>query len=162
MLTDAGLARLRAASRTHLRGIADHFLDVARRSELAKMGGRCARSPSGPEPRARRVLRPESDGRAIADARGARPPRTRHERLRLSGLGATVLSGRAQGDGLLAHYAERLRAVELNNTFYQQPSAAKVATWLAATPADVPVLGQGPARRVVPGDGGDPGASSRG
>jgi uncharacterized protein YecE (DUF72 family) len=35
---------------------------------------------------------------------------------------------------LLARYAERLTGVELNNTFYQQPSAAKVAAWLAATP----------------------------
>jgi len=39
-----------------------------------------------------------------------------------------------KGDGLLAHYGSRLPAVELNNTFYQQPSATKVATWLAATP----------------------------
>ncbi len=35
---------------------------------------------------------------------------------------------------LLARYAEHLSGVELNNTFYQQPSAAKVAAWLAATP----------------------------
>lgn len=35
---------------------------------------------------------------------------------------------------LLSHYASRLDTVELNNTFYQQPSPAKVATWLAATP----------------------------
>jgi uncharacterized protein YecE (DUF72 family) len=39
-----------------------------------------------------------------------------------------------KGDRLLPHYAERLPAVELNNTFYQQPTAAKVAAWLAATP----------------------------
>ena len=39
-----------------------------------------------------------------------------------------------RGDGLLRHYASTLGAVELNNTFYQQPSAAKVAAWLAATP----------------------------
>jgi uncharacterized protein YecE (DUF72 family) len=37
-------------------------------------------------------------------------------------------------DGLLRHYASRFPAVELNNTYYQQPSAAKVAGWLAATP----------------------------
>jgi uncharacterized protein YecE (DUF72 family) len=37
--------------------------------------------------------------------------------------------------GLLPHYATRLPAVELNNTFYQQPSPAKVASWLDATPA---------------------------
>jgi uncharacterized protein YecE (DUF72 family) len=36
---------------------------------------------------------------------------------------------------LLGHYAGRLDAVELNNTYYQQPSPAKVAAWLAATPA---------------------------
>lgn len=37
--------------------------------------------------------------------------------------------------GLLTSYAERLSSVELNNTFYQQPSAGKVEAWLAATPA---------------------------
>jgi uncharacterized protein YecE (DUF72 family) len=36
----------------------------------------------------------------------------------------------------LEFYAARLTAVELNNTFYRQPSPAAVATWLAATPAD--------------------------
>ena len=33
-------------------------------------------------------------------------------------------------------YAERLDAVELNNTFYRRPSEASVAAWVAATPAD--------------------------
>jgi uncharacterized protein YecE (DUF72 family) len=37
---------------------------------------------------------------------------------------------------LLEHYAGRLPAVELNNTYYASPSASKVATWLAATPDD--------------------------
>jgi uncharacterized protein YecE (DUF72 family) len=37
---------------------------------------------------------------------------------------------------LLAHYAGRLRSVELNNTFYRQPRPEQVATWLAATPDD--------------------------
>ena len=41
-----------------------------------------------------------------------------------------------RGDGLLRHYATRLAACELNNTFYQQPTPAKVAAWLAATPPD--------------------------
>jgi uncharacterized protein YecE (DUF72 family) len=36
----------------------------------------------------------------------------------------------------LAHYAERLSSVELNNTYYASPSAAKVTTWVAATPAE--------------------------
>jgi uncharacterized protein YecE (DUF72 family) len=35
---------------------------------------------------------------------------------------------------LLSHYSSRLPAVELNNTFYQQPKPDKVAAWLAATP----------------------------
>ena len=37
---------------------------------------------------------------------------------------------------LLSQYAAHLPAVELNNTFYQQPKPDKVATWLAATPSD--------------------------
>jgi uncharacterized protein YecE (DUF72 family) len=35
---------------------------------------------------------------------------------------------------LLRAYAERLNAVELNNTFYQFPTEAKISAWLAATP----------------------------
>lgn len=35
---------------------------------------------------------------------------------------------------MLSAYAERLPAVELNNTFYQMPTSARVAGWLAATP----------------------------
>jgi len=41
-----------------------------------------------------------------------------------------------RGDALLRSYAERLPAVELNNTFYQHPTAAKIEAWLAATPPD--------------------------
>jgi uncharacterized protein YecE (DUF72 family) len=37
---------------------------------------------------------------------------------------------------MLRHYAERLPAVELNNTFYRQPRAEAIAGWLADTPAD--------------------------
>ena len=44
-------------------------------------------------------------------------------------------AGTRSGD-LLREYAERLNAVELNNTFYQQPKAERIASWLAATPAD--------------------------
>ena len=36
----------------------------------------------------------------------------------------------------LEFYASQLTAVELNNTFYRQPSPAAVAAWLAATPDD--------------------------
>ena len=35
VLTDRGLARLRTASQTHLRGISEHFLDVAEPADLA-------------------------------------------------------------------------------------------------------------------------------
>ncbi|HYI23128.1 MAG TPA: DUF72 domain-containing protein [Candidatus Limnocylindrales bacterium] len=41
-----------------------------------------------------------------------------------------------RADGLLRAYAARLPAVELNNTFYQQPKPDKIAAWLAATPPD--------------------------
>jgi len=36
---------------------------------------------------------------------------------------------------MLPHYASRLPAVELNNTFYARPKPATVAGWVAATPA---------------------------
>ena len=35
---------------------------------------------------------------------------------------------------LLPHYASRLSACELNNTFYARPTAEKIAGWCAATP----------------------------
>ena len=37
---------------------------------------------------------------------------------------------------LLAHYAGQLSACELNNTFYQHPTEAKIRSWLAATHSD--------------------------
>jgi uncharacterized protein YecE (DUF72 family) len=39
-----------------------------------------------------------------------------------------------RGPDLLPYYASRLPAVELNNTFYARPTAAKVAGWVSATP----------------------------
>jgi uncharacterized protein YecE (DUF72 family) len=41
-----------------------------------------------------------------------------------------------RGGGLLRFYGERLSTVELNNTFYRQPSPTAVDAWLAATPPD--------------------------
>ncbi len=41
-----------------------------------------------------------------------------------------------RAEELLREYSARLPAVELNNTFYQQPRPEKVAAWLAATPAE--------------------------
>lgn len=48
-------------------------------------------------------------------------------------IGGFYPSGTRSGD-LLRAYAARLDAVELNNTFYQFPTEAKVAAWRAATP----------------------------
>ena len=44
-------------------------------------------------------------------------------------------AGTRQQD-LLAAYADRFESVEINNTFYNLPSAETVATWRAQTPAD--------------------------
>ena len=41
-----------------------------------------------------------------------------------------------RASGFLSHYAGRLGAVELNNTYYGSPSASKVAGWVAATPPE--------------------------
>lgn len=41
-----------------------------------------------------------------------------------------------RGEALLRHYGSRLATVELNNTFYRQPSPNAVDGWLAATPPD--------------------------
>src|SRR5688500_11194429 len=47
-LTDAGLARLRSAAPTHLRGVSEHFLDRLSPDELAAMRGILARlDPEG-------------------------------------------------------------------------------------------------------------------
>ena len=42
----------------------------------------------------------------------------------------------SRGADLLRLYGERLATVELNNTFYRQPSPAAVDGWLAATPTE--------------------------
>ena len=39
-----------------------------------------------------------------------------------------------RGRDLLPHYATRLPAVELNNTFYARPTAERIAAWMGATP----------------------------
>jgi uncharacterized protein YecE (DUF72 family) len=41
-----------------------------------------------------------------------------------------------KGDALLPYYARQLPAVELNNTFYQRPTASKIRAWVDATPPD--------------------------
>src|SRR3954452_25128831 len=41
-----------------------------------------------------------------------------------------------KSNALLPEYAQRLDAVELNNTFYQHPKPDRIAAWLAQTPDD--------------------------
>ncbi len=41
---------------------------------------------------------------------------------------------RARSRDLLPHYAGRLPALELNNTFYARPTTARIDAWCAATP----------------------------
>ena len=39
-----------------------------------------------------------------------------------------------RGEGFLRHYARRLDACELNNTFYARPKPERIAAWIAAVP----------------------------
>jgi uncharacterized protein YecE (DUF72 family) len=39
-----------------------------------------------------------------------------------------------RGDAMLRRYGERLDACELNNTYYQQPTEARIAAWRSAVP----------------------------
>ncbi|HUG47885.1 MAG TPA: DUF72 domain-containing protein [Candidatus Limnocylindria bacterium] len=48
----------------------------------------------------------------------------------------TFYPATARPSQLLSLYAARLPAVELNNTFYQQPKPERVAAWLEQTPTD--------------------------
>jgi uncharacterized protein YecE (DUF72 family) len=41
-----------------------------------------------------------------------------------------------RSDRLLAAYAERLEACELNNTFYQRPTRGRIERWVAETPPE--------------------------
>ena len=76
-----------------------------------------------------------SRGRAIADPGRPGRLRTGTSGFAYPGWIPRFYPAGTRGDGLLRHYASRLDAVELNNTFYQQPSASKIAAWLDATPA---------------------------
>jgi uncharacterized protein YecE (DUF72 family) len=65
---------------------------------------------------------------------------------------------KTRGNGLLRHYATRLAACELNNTFYARPTAAKIAAWTTAVPDDFRfvVKGQrGSTFRALFGDAGE-------
>lgn len=48
--------------------------------------------------------------------------------------------------GFLEYYGGRFRTVELNNTFYRIPNAARVASWSAATPPDFRFVLKAPRR----------------
>jgi len=47
VLTDAGVAALRTASRTHLRGVAEHVVGRLTDDELAALGEACAKIVAG-------------------------------------------------------------------------------------------------------------------
>ncbi len=48
----------------------------------------------------------------------------------------TVYPAELPAKDWLCHYAEHLRTVEVNSTFYGLPGPESIATWLAATPPD--------------------------
>ena len=115
----------------------------------ADLPGRRAAPDDGRWRRVRAPVARHSDPGGLADrlagcfsallplAVARRPPVCRHERLRLSPAGHRVFyPPTLRSADLLAHYAARLTAVELNNTFYRQPRPAAIESWLAATPAD--------------------------
>jgi uncharacterized protein YecE (DUF72 family) len=60
---------------------------------------------------------------------------------------------------LLAHYATRLPAVELNNTFYARPTPEKIAAWVAATPSSFRFVVKAQRGAAVRSLFGDPSAS---
>lgn len=88
------------------------------------------RTPSAPRPMgppaADRTGAPERRGRLYVGTSGFAYP----------GWSPRFYPPGIKGDALLPFYARHFPACELNNTFYQQPSEAKVAAWLAATPED--------------------------
>ena len=141
VLTSAGLDRLRSASRTHLRGIADHFLDVVDPEDLPVVERAMARVADRAFPGGDgQPWRPPTSADATSQTTSSDPTR-RRGRL-ITGTSGFAYPGwiprfypaGTKAADLLATYAARLDGVELNNTFYQQPTAAKVAAWLAATP----------------------------
>jgi uncharacterized protein YecE (DUF72 family) len=90
--------------------------------------------PIGRNERATPAARPPPV--AIADARPPGRFRAGTSGFAYPGWIPRFYPSGTRSDGLLRSYATRLATVELNNTFYQQPSAAKVASWLDATPED--------------------------
>ena len=59
------------------------------------------------------------------------------QRMELPGLEGTVLSAPLPASRFLAHYASRLRSVEVNATFYRMPLGRTLALWRSRTPADI-------------------------
>jgi uncharacterized protein YecE (DUF72 family) len=108
------------------------------RTTCRPSSGRCRRSPNAPATtgptapptaRARATTLPDADrprGRLYAGTSGFAYPGW-IPRFYPSGLKAA---------GFLASYAERLGAVELNNTFYRLPAEEQFRRWAEATPED--------------------------
>jgi DNA-binding MarR family transcriptional regulator len=140
VLTDSGLARLRSASGTHLRGVQDHFLDVVEPDDLPGLERALSAvadraGPSGS--RGGTVCTGRDPGRG-ADAPLPEPPdgvvSTRDERIRVSGMGTAVLpvgSPWSRSPPPLRRPTGRVRA---EHHLLRQPTAERISAWLDATP----------------------------
>ena len=136
VLTDDGLTRLRAASRTHLRGITEHFLDPLERTDVVALEGamRAISVSAGPGHGAVLPGRPERDRSALTARHGGRLY-VGTSGFAYPGWIAPVLPhGSARRTDSCTTTPSGSSAVELNNTYYQPPKPDKVDAWLAATP----------------------------
>ena len=135
-LTARGLERLRAASQTHLDGVQRYFLGLIAGPGPRRHRARLQRDPrrAGPRGDRRLVVHDRERLTPRAGRPGGRAAR-RHERLRLPGLGAALLPAGPARDRTCSPTTRRgCPRVELNNTFYARPTAARIAAWVAATP----------------------------
>ena len=176
------------ASTTHLDGVRRYFLDSIDRRRPAGAGPRpvptsWTASTSRSRPRPRRTARPTTDarrvtaaGRVLAGTSGFSYP----------GWVPRFYPPGSRSRDLLSHYASRLPACELNNTFYarpdgredrragaprrrpssgssSRPSAARASARCTADPADVRAVADGAAAelRRAAGGGAVPGRRAR-
>ena len=139
---------------THLDGVRRYFLDVVDRRRPRRRSSRAwatcidglgdaSRRARAPGPRGRR-LTPGRVPRRVASSPAPAASPTRPGRR-----ASTRRAARSRD--LLPHYASRLAACELNNTFYARPRPEKIAGLVRRDAARVPVRRQGPAGRQRPG-----------
>ena len=133
-ITETGLDRLREARPVHLRGIDEHFVSRLTADDLAALSAVLAKIvPLDDRPGRQELLTPPSRpgeprplGTLYAGTSGFAYP----------AWSPAFYPPGSRADDLLRFYAARLPACELNNTFYQRPTEAKVRSWLAATPPE--------------------------